>query len=394
MSTKITLGIIFGGRSVEHEVSILSGSQALNAADSSKYNVQPVYIARDNVWYIGEELNDISFFQRKNPSISQLTRVYPCPDAMRGKLRLIGSDTGGLFKKPVNINLDCVLPVTHGTFVEDGSLQGLLDMAGVPYAGSNVRGSMVGMDKLLFKAVMRENSIPVVDYLQLHKSEWGKDEDRITARILSELSGDVIVKPAIAGSSVGIGRASDSPRLQDVINFAFKFSDRVLVEKAISNMTEINCSVIDGDPPIPSILEQPLSHSELLTFDEKYKGNTKGTKGVKGTQGSKGMAAQQRKIPAPVSEDVASRIREYAVKTFQIVGAGGVARIDFILDSGGDIFVNELNNIPGSLSFYLWEHMGKSFTDLIDKMVERSFEVHKIRNRTTYAFESNLLAER
>ncbi len=388
MPDKITLGIIFGGRSVEHEVSILSGNQALNAADSNKYNIQPIYLDRDNIWYIGEQLEDIGFFRQKNPPMNQLTRVVASPDPMRGKLRLTEA-TPRVFRKANVVEIDCVLPVTHGTFVEDGALQGLLELSGVPFAGSGVHGSAVGMDKLLFKAVLAAEDLPHLPYQQVSRSEWDENLELVLGEIRKSLKDEVFVKPALLGSSVGISYAKTSDELETALDLALKFCDRAMVEQALDYDKEINCSVIDGDPPIPSILEQPVSETELLTFDEKYKGNTK--KGAK-TSGEKGMAAQKRLIPAPIDEEKTKLIQEYAVKTFKAVGAGGVARIDFLIAKNGDVFINELNNIPGSLSFYLWEHMGRSFADLIDRLVERAYEVNKIRNQTTFSFEANLLA--
>jgi len=389
MSNKLSLAIIFGGRSVEHEVSILTGHQALAAVDRDKYDIHPVYIARDNVWYIGEEAGNLAFFRQSNPPLSSLTRVYPAPDALRGKLRLIEADPGFL-RKPNAVEIDCVLPATHGTFVEDGALQGLFEMANVAVAGSGVRGSAVGMDKALFKAVLQAEGLPYLPYMVVCRRDWEVDPSAALNRLESALGLPVFVKPVVAGSSVGISRVDDRIKLEDGLDLALKFCDRALVEKALTHPTEINCSVVDGEPPIPSVLEQPVSAAHLLTFDEKYRAG-----GKKGSKSSgKGMAGQRRLIPAPLDEETTQRIKALAVQAFQAAGAGGVARIDFLIDAELNIYVNELNNIPGSLSFYLWEQMGRSFTQLIDRLVERALEVQKIRNRTTYSFDANLLAQR
>lgn len=385
---KTSLAIIFGGRSVEHEVSILTGHQALAAADNDKYDIHPVYIARDNVWYTGEEAGNLAFFKQANPQLSKLMRVYPAPDAMRAKLRLIESDPKPL-RKPKVIEIDCVLPATHGTFVEDGALQGMFEMANVAFAGSGVRGSAVGMDKALFKSVLLSEGLPHLPYSVVWRDVWDADPAAEIARLERSLGLPLFIKPAVAGSSVGISRADDLAKLETGVDLALKFCERALIEKALIHPTEINCSVIDGDPPIASVLEQPVSAAELLTFDEKYKAGG-GKKGAK--TGGKGMAGQQRLIPAPLDKATAERIQTLAVQAFRAAHAGGVARIDFLIDGKGEVYINELNNIPGSLSFYLWEHGGRSFSQLIDRMVERAFEVQKIRNRTTYSFEANLLA--
>ena len=389
MSNKIALGIIFGGRSVEHEVSILTGQQAIQAADTNKYDVVPIYLDRDNLWYIGEEAGNVEFFRQSVISMEKLTRVFPCPDPRRGKLSLVEAKTS-LFGKKKELTVDCVIPACHGTFGEDGSLQGLLEMANIPYASSKPSASAVGMDKVLFKAILQAADLPCLPYLTVFRSEWESDRDSIMKSVEAKFPQAVFVKPAVLGSSVGISRAEGSEALITALDLGLKFGERVLVEPAVDDGKEINCSVLDGDPPLASILEQPVSSADLLTFDEKYKGQAK--KGGKGVKTGKGMAAQQRLIPAPIGDAMTTEIQKLAVQTFQATGAGGVARIDFMLSAEDKIYVNELNNIPGSLSFYLWERMGKSFGELIDRMVSRAYEINKRQNRTTFSFEGNLLS--
>jgi len=385
--SRLRLGVVFGGRSVEHEVSVVTGYQVIEAADRAKYDVIPVYIGRDNVWYIGEPLDSISFFRQEQPPLNRLMRVLPAPDASTGKLQLLEAETG-LLRKPKCTTLDVVLPATHGTFGEDGSLQGLLDMAGVPYTGSNVRGSAVGMDKEMTKAALAAAGLPHLPYRVVHRSDWEKDNTNSIVLLESAFPYPHFIKPVALGSSVAVGRAGDRAQLITALDLALRFSDRALVEPSIDGATEINCAVLDGDPPIASVLEQPMRTGDLLSFEEKYKGG--GKKGAKGS----GMAGQQRLIPAPLPNEQAELIKSLAVKTFEAIGAGGVARVDFIINRKGDVFVNELNNIPGSLAFYLWEPLGKTFKELIDRLVERAIEVNRRRNRTTFTFEANLLASR
>lgn len=384
---KTQLGIVFGGRSVEHEVSIVTGYQAIEAVHRDKFEVIPIYLGRDNVWFIGDQLTSISFFRQDNPPLNRLTRVLPAPDPSRGKLILIEAECG-VFKKRKEIVIDVVLPATHGTFVEDGCLQGLLELSGVPYAGSDVRGSSVGMDKELTKAVLKSAGIPCLPYEIVTRERFAGGGNQQSP--VSSLSFPLIVKPAILGSSVGVAQAFDRAGLDAALDLALRFCDRALVEPALIDATEINCSVLDGDPPLTSLLEQPVKPGIVLTFDEKYKAGGKKS-GVKNGKGQ-GMAGQQRLIPAPLDEELTARIKGYAIDAFKAIGAGGVARVDFLISKSGDVFVNELNNIPGSLSFYLWEPLGKSFGDLIDRMIERAFEVNKRRNRTMFTFEANLLA--
>jgi D-alanine-D-alanine ligase len=390
MTAKTRIGLIFGGRSVEHEVSVITAYQALNALNRQKYEPIPIYIARDNVWYVGQKLTDISFFRTERPSMQQLTRVFPSPDASRGKLNLIEAKSSG-FSKPKIIEIDCVIPATHGTFGEDGCLQGLLEYAGVPYAGSDVHASAIGMDKLLTKAVLKSEGLPCLPYLPVFKTAFESERKQLLKNIEKEFVFPVIVKPAVLGSSVGITTAKSIEELETGLDLALRFGQRALVEKYVENGREINCSVLDGDPPIASITEQPVKSDAHLTFKDKYQGSTKGAKGAKG---SKGMASLQRIIPAPLSDEQIANIQDIAIKTFTAIGGGGVARIDYLMNDNDELFVNEINNIPGSFSYYLWEHMGRSFTELLDRMIERAFEVRKRSHRTIYSFEANLLASK
>lgn len=383
MTEKMVVGIIFGGRSVEHEVSILTGYQALEALDKDQFAPVPVYLARDNVWYVGKYLKDISFFRMEHIQLERLTRVLPAPDASRGKLRLIEA-APPVLRKAKTVQLDCVIPATHGTFGEDGCLQGILEMTGIPYAGSDVRASAVGMDKLLTKSILESAGLPYLPFEPITRTAFEDNCKDALTQIENKLPYPLFVKPAMLGSSVGISRVENRRDLEEGLSLALHFGDRAIVEEALVNFTEVNCAVLDDDPPIPSVLEQPVSDEQLLTFDEKYKGGKKGP--------AKGMAGQKRLIPAPLPDDVTRTVQNLAVRVFQLVGAGGVARIDFLISQDGTIFINEINNIPGSFAFYLWESMGRSFKELLTRMIERAQVRNRRRNRTTFSFETNLLA--
>lgn len=385
MSGKVNIGVVFGGRSVEHEVSVITGIQVLEALNRDKYEPIPLYLDQDNIWYTGNELFDISFFRQDLPPLNKLKKVYASPNPADGKLLLISTRTPAI-RKTRNINIDCVIPATHGTFGEDGCLQGLLEMANVPYAGSNVAASVIGMDKIRTKEFLQSTGLPHLKFIVVTGNDYRKDRDLTCNRIERDLRYPVYIKPAILGSSIGISSAMNPEQLVEGLDLAVKFGSRVLVEQGLLNGREINCSVIDEDPPIPSILEEPVSSEDLLTFDEKYMG------GKKGGSSGEGMAGQTRVIPAELDDSTASHIKNLAVEAFKGIGAGGVARIDFLLDSDMNVFINEINNIPGSLSFYLWENMGRSFSELLDKLIERAFEINKRQNRFTYNFETNLLS--
>lgn len=383
--SNINLGILFGGRSVEHDVSILTGMQAYSAVNTSKYNAIPVYLGRDNLWFIGDDIRSIEFFRQQSIPTSKLTRVYPCPDPALGKLKLIECEPRGLLKKPKSVTLDCILLATHGSFVEDGSLQGLLDMADVPYVGSGVSASAVGMDKLIFKSVMITKGLPIVPYVEVTHEDWSNSKVEVVKAISTRFAYPVIVKPASLGSSIGVNTVHNEEDLINHINLALRFGKKALAEPLIQNVIEINCAVLDGEPPIPSILEQPLTGNTLLTFEEKY------VSGGGKKSSSKGMASQKKRIPADLDKETTEKIQQLAIATFKAIDASGVARIDFLIDQQGTVFVNEINTIPGSLSYYLWEHQGKSFGDLIERLVERSIEVKKQQRRLLFTFDNNLL---
>jgi len=388
MSVKLNIGVIFGGRSVEHEVSIVTGYQTMEALDRSRYIVTPIYIARDNVWYVGEGLQDIEFFRRDHPPIESLTSVYPSPDAATGKLNLIEARASALRKRRIS-QIDLVIPAMHGSFGEDGCLQGLLEMSGIPYAGSNVYASSVAMDKLLTKAVLQANNLPFLPYCSIFKDAWENDPLAAMEQVETRSDYPLMVKPARLGSSVGVKSAYSRDELENAVYFALRFGETCLTEKYIEDCTEVNCAVLDGDAPIPSVLEKPIRGEKILTFDEKYRGDQKG---AKQKAGSKGMAGLKREIPAQIPSELADIIRDYAVRVFAAIGAGGVARIDFIIDGEDRVYLNEINSIPGSFAYYLWENMGRSFTELLDYMIERAMTIRKRNNRTTYSFEANLLS--
>ena len=285
--------------------------------------------------------------------------------------------------------------MVHGTNVEDGTVQGYLQLLGLPYCGCDILSSAVGMDKYVTKTVLREASIPVLDCVRARMAEYNDDADALIEKIETKIGYPVIVKPINCGSSIGISKASDRDSLAEALADAFTYSDRILAERAIVNLREINCSVLgDGDAAEASECEEPVGSDEILSFNDKYVGGAKGSaKGAKSSEDNKGMASLKRKIPAPITPEQRDYIRKTAVDAFQALGCGGVSRIDFLLDaSTGEIFFNEINTIPGSLSFYLWEPLGVKYTELLDKMIALALKRDRQNRALTYTFESSVLA--
>ena len=290
------------------------------------------------------------------------------------------------FGKNVVGAFDVALPVVHGTNVEDGTLMGMLEMLGVAYAGCDLTSSAVGMDKYLMKAALKQAGLPVLDAVVLGAREYLLDPAAGCARVEEAVAYPVIVKPVNLGSSVGISYAADREALEAAIDTAFGFASRVLVEPAVQNLREINCAVLgDADEAKASVCEEPVSSHEILDFSDKYLNNADSAK-------SAGMSSLKRRLPAELPEGMTERVQELAVRTFQALGCGGVARIDFLNNrETGELWVNEINTIPGSLAFYLWEAAGLPFAKMLDKLIELAFKRKRERDALTFTYETNIL---
>ena len=392
---KIKVGVLFGGKTVEHEISIISAIQAMGYLDRNKYDVIPIYITKNNEFYVGEEVGKIESYTDIASLIKNSQRVIMVRDD--NKVNLIKYPQK-MFSKGVVDYIDIAFPVVHGTNVEDGTLQGFLKMFNIPYVGCDVLSSAVGMDKYVMKTVLKDNGIPVLDCKCYTAKQYDENEETIIEEIEKVIGYPLIVKPVNLGSSIGISKAESRTELYDSLDTAFRYATKVLVETAVQNLKEINCSVLgDYEDAEASECEEPVSSDKILTFTEKYigDGSAKGAKGAKGgvkSSGSKGMATLKRKIPADITAEQRDTIRELAVKAFKCLGCGGVSRIDFMMDTKtGNIWLNEINTIPGSLSFYLWEPIGVKYTELLDRMISLALKRERESENITYTFDSNVL---
>ncbi|HZO28883.1 MAG TPA: D-alanine--D-alanine ligase family protein [Chloroflexota bacterium] len=387
---KQRVAVIFGSRSVEHEVSVISAVQAMDAMDPRRYEPLPIYITREGRWITGPELRRIDSYKDQQGLLNRCRPVVLRPEPFGN--RLFMEEPGPLGTKRTRVTVvDVVFPVVHGTFGEDGTLQGLLELAGVPYVGAGVVGSAVGMDKIVMKAAFQAQDLPVVNYLWFTRKRWQSAADEVAAEIERTLRYPLFVKPANLGSSIGISRANDRAGLFDAIEVAAHYDRRLLVEEAFEGGIEVNCSVLGNDDPQASVCEQPIAWTEILSYEDKYlRGG--GGKG-KGSGGSaEGMASLTRRIPAPVAPELTAEIQRLAVEAFKAVDCAGLARVDFLVDPvSGRIAVNEINTMPGSLSFYLWEPSGVPFPALVDRLIALALERHRERQQTTYNFDSALL---
>lgn len=358
---KTNVGVVFGGRSVENEISVITANQAIQAMDKDKYNIIPIYITKEGKWYSGDALFDVSNYRDTKRLLAMCEEVYMKP--LYGDTNLYRTKKS-LFGKEVVAKLDVILPALHGTNCEDGTFQGVMEFSGIPYTGCNTLASANGMDKITMKMILKECGIPVIDYCWFSDKEWDDKKDDTVARIENKLGYPVIVKPANSGSSVGIRAAHNREELIDAIDYAISFTSRVIIEKYVQKLKEVNCAVLGNYYECqPSVCEVPVRSGEILSYQDKYMNG--------GGKQSEGMRSTVREIPANLPEASTKFIQKAACDTFRALSCDGVARIDFIIDEAtGDIFVNEINTIPGSLSFYLWEYSGINFGTLIDKLID------------------------
>ena len=376
------VGVVFGGRSVEHDVSIVTAHQAM-AVLSERHEVIPIYVTREGHWLSAPGLNDLEVFRSKRWSeVADPAYIAPGSAAL--------TIPGRRLKGARTIDLDVVVPSIHGTFGEDGTIQGLLELAGLPYTGSNVTASATGMDKRVMKDLFRAAGLPTVPHVDVDVADLDRDVESVVARIEDGVGYPVFVKPARAGSSVGIAKATNADELRTALDIARRYDTRLLAEKGMEGCIEINCSVLGGGgrEPRASVCEQPVAWQDFLSFDDKYLRGGKSGSSVKG----EGMASLDRKIPAPVDDQTTKQVQANAVAAFEAIGAAGVARIDSFVDEGsGNTWLMEINTMPGSFAFYLWEGTGVSFSDLMEELLDIARAEYRRRSELLFTFDSNIL---
>lgn len=377
---KTTVGVIFGGRSVEHDVSIVTANQIISAFDENRYEIVAIYITRDGKWFAGEPLKNLDNFKDDEiTSYDGVEEVILSPDVRHHGL--IRNPLAGRFKKSDVIRLDLLFPAIHGSHGEDGTLQGLFELADIPYIGFATCGSALTNDKVLTKQILQQNDIPVVDGVNFSRSDWLNNPDDIIERIQDKLTFPVFVKPATLGSSIGVSRADDAEKIYGSIDMAVNFDRKILVESAVMNGIEINCAVMGyGDDITVSVLEQPLSWSDFLAFEDKY------------LRGDEGMKSADRIIPAPLSDDLTQKIQDISKRAFSAVDGRGIVRIDYLIKPDeGEIYLNEMNTMPGSLSFYLWRETNMSNEEVVDKLAKLARDAYADKRRNIYDYKTNLL---
>ncbi len=385
---KIKVGVFFGGQTVEHEVSIISGIQAIYAFNRDKYDIIPVYITKENEMYVGESVNNIEEYKNIPALLKKSQKVILVNE--NKKLNIVRYPMKK-FGNNVLDYIDVAFPIVHGTNVEDGTLQGYFRTLCIPYVGCDVTASAVGMDKYVMKTVLKDNGIPVLDCICCDVKKYNASPSEIIAKVESKINYPVIVKPINLGSSVGIKVAKNKAELEDAFDYAFQFANKLLVEQAITSLREINCSVLgDYENAEASECEEPVGSDEILSYEDKY---LSGNGGSKSENGSKGMTSLSRKLPAPLTPEKREEIRALAVNTFKVLNCNGVSRIDFMIDKETDkLYVNEINTIPGSLAFYLWDPVGVKYDDLLDRMVTLALKRDRELSEISFSFDTNILS--
>lgn len=374
---KTTVAVLFGGRSVEHDVSVVTGHQIMRAFDPERYEVVPVYIDREGRWFTGEPLLDLGNFTQEVTSHKGVESAILSPSSQHHGL--IIQPVVGRFNKNQVRRVDVVFPALHGAHGEDGTLQGLLELADIPYVGCGVLASAIASDKAITKALLRQHDVPVLDDVVFSRAEWQQDADAVIARIERTLPYPVFVKPATLGSSIGVARVDEPHLLRLSIDIAANFDRRILVEPAMTGADEVNCAVmgIGGDMQA-SVLEQPVSWDQFLTYEEKY------------LRGGEGMKSAERLIPAPLTPELTEAIQQTTIRAFQAIDGRGIARIDFFV-RGGQFFLNEINPLPGSLAFYLWRETGLDARAVVERLVRLAQDAYADKRRSTYDYRTDLL---
>lgn len=384
---KIQLAVLFGGKSVEHEISIISAIQAIKHLDTEKYDIIPVYMTKDQEMYTGELVAKIESYRDIENLKKKSRRVVMIND--KDTTYIIEHPFTKSFKK-LKKQIDVVFPIVHGTNVEDGTLQGFLKTLGVPFVGCGVFSSAIGMDKYAMKEILRGAGLPVLDGAIFTKQEYFASSENVCNKIVERFGYPVIIKPVNLGSSIGISKANDIDELKEALDLAFSFAPKILAERAITSLREINCSVVgDMDEAEASECEEPLNATTILSYEDKYLGS--GSKNKTGE--SSGMASLSRQIPANISPEMRADIQKLAIDTFHALECNGISRIDLMIDCDENkVYVNEINTIPGSLSFYLWEPLGISYTKLLDKLIQLALKKQRDEKGISYAFDTNVLS--
>lgn len=384
-----TVAVIFGGRSAEHDVSIVTAiSSVIKPLElSRKYQVIPIYIAKDGTWFSDDKLKDIKLFT--SGDIESFTaKAQPVAVQFNGGLTLIKSAS----LRKISQKIDIAFPAMHGTYGEDGALMGLLDMAGIPYVGCGISSAAASMDKVLAKQLAVANDIPVSNFLTFTKADLARETNQAIKSITVSLKFPMFIKPAHLGSSIGITRATNETELRNALEVAAHYDDRIIVEEAVNNLIEVTLPIMGNDTLTPALLERPMTQSEdFFDFETKYmQGGKKGGKGGKSPDGVQGYS----QIPADLPKEIYIAAEAIGLRVYRALGCSGLARVDMLIDSRSKkIYFNEVNPLPGGLYAHNWAKAGISNVDLVQRLIDLAIERHSNRQSLATSFSTNYLKQ-
>ncbi|MCE7936833.1 D-alanine--D-alanine ligase [Candidatus Saccharibacteria bacterium CPR2] len=380
------VAVIFGGRSTEHDVSIVTALSSIIAPIEmlSGYKPIPVYIARDGSWYTGDDLKEVHFYSGGNLE-DKLKKMKKLSLKFDDGLWLLKPGLGG-----EKIRVDIVFPSMHGTYGEDGSLMGLLRMAGVPFVGCDMAASVIAMDKVLTKQLVSDAGLAVTKYVWFEKRDWQKNSKEIITKI-NNLKYPLFVKPAHLGSSIAITKVKTKDELENALEVAMHYDDKILVEEGVTNLTEVTVPVMGNDKPRVGMVEESLAKAEFFDFESKYMNGGKKIKGFGKDEG--GDKSTWSRIPAKIPKPLYKECENLALATYKVLGCSGISRVDLLIDSGKKIYVNEVNTLPGTLYRHNWQKAGVSAVELVEKLLHFAIERFEESKRLTTVFNTNFLKQ-
>lgn len=379
----MNIGVFFGSRSPEHDVSIITGQLVIQGLKDLGHNVTPVYIKKDGKWCIGEELGNIEFF-KQNDFESKLKKfegfsIQPEP----GSQKLILKRSGVLGSK--EYTLDLAFPALHGQYGEDGTIQGLFEMMNVPYVGCDVLSSAITMDKVLTKVIYQRFNIPTAEFVYFENREWIENKSEIINNIKEKLTWPLIIKPARLGSSIGISKAKTEEELEFSIEVALHYDEKVIVEECIEDLMDLTVAVLGNENPITSLIQESVYSKDFFSYEDKY---------LEDGGAQLGNAEKKLIIPASLDDEASKQIKELAVDIYKIFGCNGTARVDFLYSkSKKEFYANEINPLPGTLYHHLWKKSGIELKDLLSKLIDFAKDRQEKKNKLTHTFDSVILKQ-
>lgn len=377
----MNIGVFFGSRNTEHDISIITGQMIISGLKGLNYEVIPVYINKGGEWMIGKELGQLTNFtdaEKKISHGSKFKQYYLDLEKSNGKMVFRQKGLGGK-----TITIDLAFPALHGAYGEDGTIQGLFEMMNIPYVGCGVAASAIAMDKTFTKQLCQANTLPTTKFISIDKSEWEENRKGLLEKAAKELKWPVFVKPVHLGSSIGIAKVKDISGLEQKIEVGFYYDDKVLVEEGVSNLMDVTCCIIGNDKLRASVLQESVFTSDLFNFEEKY---------LKDGGSQLGKAEDGLVIPARLPEETTKKIQEMAKTVYKALGCKGIARVDFLYNKETkEIFVNEVNPMPGTLYHHLWKESGIGLPELLEKLINYARELHKEKESLSHVFKSSVL---